>query len=147
MSGLQTMNENIRHNGKIEHKEGDRILVRIVQQSACAGCHARAVCSVAESKVKLIEIVDKSGKFKENEDVIICGRSSLGLLAVLFAFVLPLVLVISMVVIAIRLGWGEAAGALSGLLSLVPYYSILYLMRDKLKRKFVFTLEKQKNNL
>jgi sigma-E factor negative regulatory protein RseC len=92
-------------------------------------------------------MVDKSGRFKENEDVIICGQSSSGLQAVLFAFVLPLALVIFMVVIGLRSGWGESISALSGLSSLIPYYYILYLMRDKLKRKFVFTLEKQENNL
>jgi len=141
------MNANIHHNGTIEHIEGDTIFVRITQQSACAGCHARSMCSASESKVKVIEVTDKSGKFKENEEVIICGQSSLGLQAVLFAFILPLIVVIAMVFIGIQLGWGESVSALSGLSLLVPYYFILYLMRDRLKRKFVFTLEKQENNL
>lgn len=147
MSGLQTMSENIRHNGTIEHIEGDRIFVRITQQSACAGCHARSMCSASESKVKIIEVVDNSGEFKENENVTIYGQSSSGLQAVLFAFVLPLIIVIAMVVVGILSGWGESISALSGLSLLIPYYYILYLIRDKLTRKFVFTLEKQENNL
>lgn len=145
MSRLQTMEDNIRHNGIIERIEGDTIFVRILQQSACAGCHAHSMCSASESKVKIIEVTDHSGKYNVNENVAICGRSSLGLQAVLLAFLLPVILVVGLVAVGIQLGWGESASALVGLGFLVPYYLILYLMRDKLKRKFVFTLEKQNN--
>lgn len=136
------MSQNIRHNGIIERIEGDSVFVRIVQQSACSGCHAKSMCSAAESKVKVIEITDYSGKYQVNEDVTICGQSSLGLQAVLLAFVLPLVIVIGMIAIGHSIGWEDGTNALVGLLTLLPYYSILYLKRDKLKKKFVFTLQK-----
>lgn len=147
MSRLQTMKENIRHNGIIERIEGDIVYIRILQQSACAGCHARSMCSASESKVKIVEIIDRSGTFKEEDEVVICGQSALGLQAVGIAFLLPIVLVIAMVAEGLQFGWEESLSAIAGLALLIPYYFILYLMRDKLKRKFVFTLEKQKSNL
>ncbi len=139
------MSENIRHNGIVEHIEGDKIFVRIVQQSACAGCHAKSMCSASDSKVKVIEIIDRSGNLKENDEVTICGQSSLGLQAVLLAFVLPLIVVIVAISLGLYIGWSETTSAFVGLLLLVPYYFMLYLMREKLKRRFVFTLEKQNN--
>jgi len=139
------MKENIRHNGIIERIEGNTLFVSILQQSACSGCHARSMCSASESKVKVIEITDYSGKYHVNEEVIICGQSSLGLQAVLLAFIIPIILVILMVAIGVHSGWEETVSALAGLALLAPYYFILYLMRDKLKRRFVFTIEKQKN--
>jgi len=141
------MNENIRHNGIITRICEDTIFVRIVQQSACAGCHARSMCSASESKVKEIEIKDRSGKYQIDEEVTICGQSSLGLQAVLLAFVWPLLLVIAAIVIGMGSGLDETISGVFGLLILIPYYLILYIMREKLKRKFVFTLEKHNNLL
>ncbi|MDH6533926.1 Fis family transcriptional regulator [Parabacteroides sp. 52] len=140
------MKENIRHNGIVERIEANSVFVRIIQQSACAGCHARSMCSASDSKVKIIEVTDRSGRFHINDDVMICGQSSLGLQAVLFAFVIPLVLVFGAVALGMTIGWSETLSALAGLLLLVPYYVLLYVMRDKLKRRFVFTLELEKQN-
>lgn len=141
------MKESIRHNGIVERIEGEKVLVRILQESACAGCHARGMCSASESKVKTVEVIDHTGRFSPDEAVVICGQASLGLQAVAIAFVVPIVLVIAMVATGITLGWSESVSAIMGLLLLIPYYLIVYLMRERLKRKFVFTLEKQENNL
>ncbi|MDL2255166.1 SoxR reducing system RseC family protein [Parabacteroides sp. OttesenSCG-928-G06] len=136
------MDKNIRHNGIIERQEGDVFFVRILQQSACAGCHARGMCGASESKEKIIEVTDRTGQFHVDEEVSITGQTSLGLQAVLLAFAIPVVLVIVAVAIGLQVGWSETGSGLGGLLLLIPYYIILYFMRDKLKRHFVFTLEK-----
>jgi len=36
----------------------------------------------------------------------------------------------------------ETASALLGMLTVIPYYGLLYLFRNKLKKKFIFTLKK-----
>ena len=138
------MDNTIRHHGIIDHFEGDTVFVRINQQSACVGCHARSVCTASDSKIKMIEIKDQSGLYQENEEVTICGRSSLGLQAVFLAFVIPLIVLIGAIVIAQAVGVEETLSGLIGMVLLIPYYYILYLMREKLKRRFVFTLEKHK---
>ena len=120
------MSESINHTGFVEKIDGDTVFVRITQQSACSGCHAPA----------------RSGRFRVNEEVIICGQNSMGLQAVLLAFVIPLVIVVGAIVIGTNLQWDETTSGLTGLSLLLPYYCILYLMRDKLKRRFIFTLKK-----
>lgn len=136
------MSESIEHNGIIEKIDGGTVYVRIIQQSACSGCHAQNMCGASESKVKIIEVADSSGRFHINEEVKLCGRSSLGLQAVLLAFVLPLILVVTAIVTGTSMQWEETTSGLTGLLLLVPYYCILYLLRDRLKRQFIFTLKK-----
>ncbi|OAV68733.1 Positive regulator of sigma E activity [Bacteroidales bacterium Barb4] len=137
------MREHIQHSGVIERIDGDSVVVRIVQQSACAACHAKGMCSVSESKVKRIEVTGQPfGRFHVNEEVMICGQSSMGLEAVFVAFVLPLMVVVGAIAGGIAAGLGEAVSALSGLLLLAPYYLVLYLLRDRLKKRFVFTLQK-----
>ncbi len=139
---ITNMSESINHNGIIEKIDGDTAYVRITQQSACSGCHAQSMCAASESKVKIIEVPDNSGKFTVNENVLLCGRSSLGLQAVLLAFILPLLIVVAAIVTGTSMQWEETTSGLTGLLLLVPYYCILYFFRDKLKRRFIFTLKK-----
>ncbi|MCA5584089.1 SoxR reducing system RseC family protein [Parabacteroides gordonii] len=136
------MSESINHNGRIEKIEGNAIFVRIIQQSACSGCHAQGMCGASEKKEKIIEVNDNSGKYHVNEEVTLCGQSSLGLQAVLLAFVLPVIFVVAAIVAGNYLQWDETTSGLTGLLLLVPYYCILYFLREKLKRKFIFTLKK-----
>ena len=140
---ITNMSESINHNGRIEKIEGDTIFVRIIQQSACSGCHAKGMCSASDQKEKIIEVNDpNSDKFHVNEEVTLCGQSSLGLQAELLAFVLPLIIVVAAIVAGTYLQWDETTSGLTGLLLLVPYYCILYFLREKLKRKFIFTLKK-----
>ncbi len=137
------MSENISHNGRIERIENGKIFVRITQRSACSLCHAKGMCSAADSKEKIIEVSDTDpNRFQVGEEVTLCGESSLALQAVLLAFVLPMAVVIMAVAAGSSLEWSEEATGLMGLLLLVPYYGILYFFRERLKRKFIFTLKK-----
>ncbi|MCC8154232.1 MAG: SoxR reducing system RseC family protein [Tannerellaceae bacterium] len=142
MSRLQNMGHEIQHTGIIQRIEGNSIFVKIIQQSACAGCHAKGICSAADSKEKLIEVTDYSGQFNVNEEIVISGKSSLGLFAVFLAFIIPLLLIIVILVAGHLLSWQESISALTALLTLLPYYVLLYFNRDKLKRTFIFTLRK-----
>ena len=139
---ITNMSESINHTGFVEKIDGDTVFVRITQQSACSGCHAQSMCSASEKKDKIIEVPDRSGRFHVNEEVQLCGQSSLGLQAVLLAFVFPLIIVFAAIVTGTSMQWEETTSGLTGLLLLVPYYCILYFLRDKLKKRFIFTLKK-----
>ena len=134
---ITNMSESINHTGFVEKIDGDTVFVRITQQ-----CHAKSMCTASESKEKIIEVPDNSGKFHINEEVQLCGQSSLGLQAVLLAFVFPLIIVFAAIVTGTSMQWEETTSGLTGLLLLVPYYCILYFLRDKLKKRFIFTLKK-----
>ncbi len=136
------MSESIYHDGIVEKIDGNTLFVRIVQQSACSGCHAKALCAASEQKDKTIEIADKSGLYKPGEKVRICGRSSLGLQAVFLAFVVPLFLILAALIAAGQWKWTDTAASLTCLILLAAYYGLLYLLRDKLKKRFTFTVEK-----
>ena len=136
------MTDIIKHRGIVENINGFHIRVKIVQTSACSACSVKGHCNASESKEKIIEVPDNSGKFHINEEVQLCGQSSLGLQAVLLAFVFPLIIVFAAIVTGTSMQWEETTSGLTGLLLLVPYYCILYFLRDKLKKRFIFTLKK-----
>ena len=132
----------IEHEGIVTGVTDSHILVRILQQSACAGCHAAGVCSTADQKEKIIEVEDHSGAYEVGEQVTVWGQTSLGMQAVLLAFVVPLFIILVALIAGTELHWSETATGLSGLLLLVPYYYIMYRMRGRLKKRFVFRLAK-----
>ncbi|MDR2916757.1 MAG: SoxR reducing system RseC family protein [Tannerella sp.] len=132
----------IRHQGKVERIEKHKVYVRIEQKAACSDCHAKSVCLASDKKDKIIEVNDNSGCYSLQEDVIISARSSMGLFAVIIAFAIPLILVIVSLIAGMNTSGNEVIGGLVGLSVLIPYYFILYLFRDKLKKKFIFTLSK-----
>ena len=72
----------------------------------------------------------------------VCGTTSMGMKAVLLAFVLPFVVLFAALFVTMRVTDGdEATSALVSLCTLIPYYIIIYLLRNKISRTFSFTLE------
>ena len=128
----------IEHEGTIDNINGNEYTIRITQSTACSECHAKNACIAADTKVKMVDVVDTSGRFKMNERVLLSGKTSIGYKAILWAFVLPLILLMGVVFVSISV-WhmGELQAALIALVSLVPYYAFLYFMRERIGRAHV----------
>lgn len=132
----------IEHEGIIEKINGQLVTVRILQQSACSACHAKGTCMAADSKEKLVDIVDTSGRYHLNQRVFIEGKESIGYKAVLWAFVVPLLILLSLLVISLSLwNFSETEAALASIVALAPYYLVLYLLRDKMAKTFRFNIK------
>ncbi|MGL5547644.1 MAG: SoxR reducing system RseC family protein, partial [Tannerellaceae bacterium] len=59
------------------------------------------------------------------------------------AYALPIVLILSTLFGASAAGMSDTAAALLALATLIPYYCVLYLFRNKLKKRFTFKIRKQ----
>jgi sigma-E factor negative regulatory protein RseC len=139
------MNGNITHQGKVERIDKNKVFVRIEQKAACSECHAASVCLVSDKKDKIIEVNDYSGSYALQEEVLISGQSSMGLYAVVIAYAIPLLVVLIVVVAGIYISKSEVIGSFAGLVLLLAYYFTLYLMRDKIKKKLLFTISKNQD--
>lgn len=133
----------IEHEGIIKSINGNQFTICIIQNSACSDCHAKGACMAADTKEKMVDVVDSSGQFKLNERVMLLGKTSIGYRAILWAFVIPLVLLMSVIFAATSI-WhvNELQSALLALIALVPYYAFLYMMRNKMGEKLAFTIKK-----
>lgn len=133
----------IEHEGTIENISENQYTIRIMQTTACSECHAKGACLAADTKEKIVDVIDTSGKFKLNERVMLSGKTSIGYRAILWAFVLPLILLIGMIIVSTSVwNFNESQGAIAALVALIPYYAILYLTRNKLGKKLAFTIKK-----
>lgn len=134
---------NIKHLGIVENINGSRLKVKIVQSSACSACSVKGHCSASETKEKIIDVYNKNNvPCQVGERVMIVGTTSMGMKAVLLAFMLPFIVLLLALIISLKLtGGDEAVSALVSLGTLVPYYLIIYICRNRLSRSFMFILE------
>ena len=68
-------------------------------------------------------------------------KASMGMKAVRLAYFIPLLVLLAVILGLIALGVAEVPSALAGLGAIGLYYLGLYLLRDKLKNEYVFTIK------
>ena len=135
-------NNTIKHLGIVESIQGSHLSVRIVQTSACVACSAKGHCSSADSKDKIIDIMDTAAaSYQVGERVMVVGETSMGMMAVVLAFVLPFVLLIFSLFLLMAWIENELYAALLSLAVLIPYYFVLWLNKTQLKQQFSFTIK------
>ena len=137
------MAEVIKHDGVVDSIERDCIHVRIVQASACAACGAKSLCSAAESKEKIVDVYGaNTDAYAIGQRVMVEGSAAMGMKAVRLAFLFPLILLVGVVALFMWLFDGnEAVAALSALLALTAYFSVLFALKKKLMSEFTFTIK------
>ncbi len=139
------MAKEIEHEGIVMQIHEGVAQVKILQTSACSGCQAKAMCSAAESSEKIIDC-RMIEPLQRGEKVTVSVTRRMGWVAVLFAFILPCVVLCAGI-------WGfttllndEALGGTIGLAMLLPYYAVLTLFRKKIKTNFDFIAVKKEND-
>ncbi len=136
------MNNTITHSGVIEQIYQNRISVRIEQVSACAACKAAGHCNASDRKEKLIEVYcARPSDYRVGESVVITADEHVGHRAVVWGFGLPLLILLASIFGLKVLTRSDGMAALIGILSLIPYYILLYLLRRKIRDQLAFKLQ------
>jgi len=132
----------IEHRGVVERIVPHGVIVSILQETACSACAAAQLCHSSEKKEKAIDVpCVNADAYQVGQQVTIVGELGLGLRATLWAYAVPLILLVVVLIIVVQMTGSEGIGALAALLSLVPYYIILYMLRGRLQRKFAFRIK------
>lgn len=122
------------------------VVVRIQQQSACTGCHAKEFCCSTDCADRDITIRTEQTNYQVGEAVVIEGKDSIGRLAVFLTFVVPLILFVSALIVGIKLLlWGEVLALILSCSVLVGYYFLLNILEPKLGRIVQFEIIKAEN--
>jgi len=136
------MNQRITHSGVVDSVEDGCVHVRIVQTSACAACKVASYCNASESKEKMIDVYcDNVAAYKVGQQVTVSTSGQVAAKALLWAFGVPFVLLMVVLVLVLLLTGNEGWAALGALVALVPYYIILWLLRDKMREQLAFRIE------
>ena len=137
------MNGTFTHTGIIERVSAGKASVRILQASACGECAAAKLCRSSESKEKLIDAYLPVGaSFSEGDAVTLVGTVRQSTLAVVLAYVIPLVLMLAVLCGVTVFTASEMAGGAAALGVLAAYYVVLYAFRERLSRRLYFRIER-----
>ena len=137
------MSNKIKHAGVVDGVEGECVRVRILQSSACSACKVAAHCNASETKEKIIDVMDADAShYQKGDQVMVVADTAVGFRASLYGYLLPLILMVVTLVGVLAVTHSEGLAALSALGILIPYYVLLFLMRNKLRNRLSFTLER-----
>jgi len=130
----------VSHEGIVCKKDNNSVIVRIKSSSACSGCHAEGYCNITDNKEKLINV---TGSYNVNpgDPVIILMKQSMGFRALILGYLLPLVILVASLVVFLGMQLSELTAGLLSIAILLPYFLILYLLRNRISNKFNFTIK------
>ena len=140
---MNNKDSRIRHSGVVDAIDGEGVRVRILQTSACAACKIAGHCNASESKEKIIEVfrVADSARFKVGDTVVVSASVGMAMQALFYGFGLPFIVLVGVLFAVYAFTSDESLSAIAGLAALVPYYAILYVLRDRMRGKMSFEIE------
>ena len=133
----------IEHKGTVAFIGRDFVRVEIEVNEACGSCASRKACAMGANEKRDITIyTDDSDAYFVGEEVNVAARRSMGLMAVALCYVVPLIVLVSVLTMAIAFGTSEGIAALISLGATALYYAVLGLFHRRLSQKVVFTINK-----
>ncbi len=138
------MSELIKHDAIIKEVGEDSIKVTIVSKAACASCQLKGVCSASEMQEKEIKVkkpLTGLEKYEIGEQVNVVMTESLGLKALFLGYILPFIVLMTVLIVSYSFTCNEPLSGLLALASLGPYYFFLYMLTKKFEREFSFEIE------
>jgi len=134
--------ETISHEGIITKITDDELQIKIIAQSACAACHAKSACTMSDQAEKILTVPRPEGQeFQLFQKVKVVMSINQGNKAAVLAYLIPILLLLVALFVGLGIGLSEGLSALISIGSLIPYYIILYLCRDRLKKRFEYRIE------
>lgn len=137
----------VEHIGKIIEISNSIIKVEILNKSMCADCHAKSMCSMGDTKEKIIDIpYINDGEYELGEEVSVEMKRSMGFKAVWISYVLPLVLLIVFLLLLQSLRFSDLMAGLISVAVIAVYYLVVYIFRAKIATQFTFKIVKKYKN-
>ncbi len=132
----------ITHSGKILEITPDFTTVQILVPSACASCHAKAMCGMSEEEEKVIMVpTDPYADHNVGDEVQVMTKMSMGLKAVWISYVIPLAVLMILILSLSSFIENELLTGLFSVAGVALYYFGVWLFREKLSDEFVFYIK------
>ena len=135
--------EQIEHKGIVAYIGRDFVRVSITVNEACGSCASRKACAMGSSEKREIVIyTSNAAQYSVGEEVNVLARQSIGVMAVLFCYVVPLIVLVVSLICANIAGCSDGYAAAVALGSTAIYYGILGIFHKRISKKVIFTISK-----
>jgi sigma-E factor negative regulatory protein RseC len=131
----------VKHEGIISKISNNVVTVSLKGNINCKSCGIKSACGISDSTSKEVEIVSPDMRLTLNESVYVILKKDLGLKAIFWAYVLPFILMLTMLIVAAPFVQEWLAGLLA-VSFLIPYYLILYVLRGQFRKIFKISILK-----
>lgn len=132
----------IEHRGKIVEMTPDFTTVEILVSSACAECHAKGLCGMSEEQEKYVCLpTDPYATYNVGDEVQVCTKMTMGLKALWISYVIPLVVLMTLILALSSFVSNELVVGLSSIGGVAVYYFVIWLLRERLSKEFVFYIK------
>lgn len=136
--------EYIDHRGRVKSVDtaGRRVEVELQEQAECGSCPAAKLC-VGDKGHRDTVWVETSGAagYKPGDEVVVRGTEQLHRKAIMIATVIPSVALVAVMVIIYMLTADQTVAALGGIVSMIFFFVMLYLFRNRIAHEFSFTIK------
>lgn len=133
----------IEHQALVRSVSRNSAQVEILVRSACSACHAKMMCNASDESRRIIDVVlGPDDHVEVGQSVNVYGSKSWGIKAVLLAYVVPVVLILAVLIVSKALDIPDNVAGLSAIGIQVPYFFLLYLLRNQMGRQIVFKITK-----
>lgn len=133
----------IEQEGIVEEINDHRIRVKLRRDSVCGQCSAHALCNLSDISERIIESTDDTLNLKTGDVVGVAISRNMGNKAVFLGYLVPFLLLLSVLIALNSLGYSELFSGLVSVAVLIPYYLLIYLLRERLKNSFHFSVRKK----
>ena len=135
--------EQIEHKGTVALVGRNFVRVDIEVMEACGSCASRKACAMgASEKREIVVYTNEPDNYSVGEVVNVCARRSLGVVAVILCYIVPLVALVGAIIVANILGCSDGVSAVVALGAIAMYYTLLALLRARISKKVTFTINK-----
>ena len=117
------------------------ITVRIDDPDECGDCPAAKLCDSKGQPSNLVSIrVADANQYQIDDMITVRGTERMHRKAIMYATVFPCIILVATMVGIYLLTRDQLAAALSGIGTMIAFFIILWLCRNKIAHEFIFTV-------
>ena len=122
------------------YPEEKRVEAQMRVSSACGSCKAKAVCGGGESEERIVSAYTSHPEiYKVGDEVIISIEQIMGYKAIVFSYIVPLVVILLALALT-HSRWGDLVAGVSALGACALYFVVLAFFRKRLEKVIVFSV-------
>lgn len=110
------------------------VTVTLLGSGGCASCH-KSLCILRDTTNRSVEVPTTAGKLHVGDEVYVRMKPETGYVAIMWLYIIPFLVLMTVMIGLLRMQVNEGLVGLFALLALFPYYGILFLLRNYVKRQ------------